>query len=368
MFVNMNKILVIEDETSVRENLLELLTFENFHVIAAENGWLGVQLAQREIPDLIICDVMMPEIDGHGVLQTLRQQPTTATIPFIFLTARADKTDFRQGMELGADDYLIKPFTRAELLAAITSRFKKQITINQQSQKKLDELRSSITLSLPHEIRTPLNGILGFSQLLIKDIDVLSYDEIREMAEGIHKSGERLYRLLHNFLLYAELEIIATDPQRITLLQSYQTFFPTETLTNLIIKKTKEVGREADLQINLSTPCQIKICETKLYKIIEELIDNALKFSKQGTIIQVKSHVTDNKFTISFIDRGRGITTAQIAQLGAYRQFERKIYEQQGMGLGLIIVKRLAELHGGELKIYSQPNEETLVQVVLNIN
>ncbi|MGH8000085.1 MAG: response regulator, partial [Brasilonema sp.] len=207
----MCKILVIEDETSVRQNLFELLTYEDFNVIAVENGQLGLQLAQEEIPDLIICDVMMPELDGYGVLKELRQQPTTATIPLIFLTAKSDKTSFRQGMELGADDYLIKPFTRAELLAAISSRLEKQLAIHQQSQKRLDDLRISITKSLPHEMRTPLNGILGFSELLMKEADTLSRHEICEMAEGIYKSGKRLHRLVQNFLLYTELEIIATD-------------------------------------------------------------------------------------------------------------------------------------------------------------
>ena len=288
-----------------------------------------------------------------------------ATIPFIFLTAKSDKIDFRQGMELGADDYLTKPFTRAELLAAMTSRLEKQIIINQQSQQKLDDLRSSITFSLPHEMRTPLNGILGFSALLIKDVNILSSHEIAEMAEGIHKSAERLLRLIQNFLLYAELEIIATDQERINLLQSYQTVFPTIALTNLITEKTKRAGRLEDLQVDLHTHCHPRLSETRLYKIIEELIDNALKFSSSGTMIQVNSTYINNKFTLSFIDHGRGMTSAQIAELGAYRQFERKLYEQQGSGLGLIIVKRLAELHGGELKIDSTPDEKTLVQVML---
>ncbi|MBD2774665.1 hybrid sensor histidine kinase/response regulator [Iningainema tapete] len=361
----MKKILVIEDDKNVRQNLMELLTFENFHVIIAANGELGVQLAQTEIPDLIICDVMMPELDGHTVLKTLRQQSATAIIPFIFLTARSDKNGFRQGMELGADDYLTKPFTRAELLAAITSQLKKQVSIHQRSQKKLDDLRSTIAFSLPHEMRTPLNGILGFSELLSKDVDVLTTQEIREMAEGINKSGQRLYRLIQNFLLYAEIEIVATDTQRIKEWQSYQTIFPTGVLKNLIIDKAKKAGRETDLQINIDTPCLVQMCETRLYKIIEELIDNTLKFSPLGTSIQVESTAIKDKFILSFINYGRGITAHQIAELGAYKQFERKVYEQQGLGLGLIIAKRLTELHGGELKIQSQPQEKTIVQVVL---
>ncbi|MGI8501040.1 MAG: EAL domain-containing response regulator [Hassallia sp.] len=124
----MTKILVIEDEKFVRENLLELLEAEDFQTVPAANGRIGLELVTSENPDLILCDMMMPEIDGYGVLATLRQNPVTATIPFIFLTAKSSRSDFRQGMNLGADDYLTKPFTRAELLSAIEGRLNKQAT------------------------------------------------------------------------------------------------------------------------------------------------------------------------------------------------------------------------------------------------
>jgi len=127
----MLKILVIEDDELIRETLLQLLESHNYRAIVAENGRFGVQMALSEIPDVILCDVQMPELDGYDVLRTLRQNSLAATIPFIFLTAQSDKTDFRRGMELGADDYLTKPFTKAELLGAIASRISKRLTITQ---------------------------------------------------------------------------------------------------------------------------------------------------------------------------------------------------------------------------------------------
>ena len=116
------KVLVIEDEPEMRRNLVTVLRLEKFHAVAAENGRLGVELAKRERPDLVLCDVMMPELDGHGVLQSLRSDPATAAVPFIFLTAKGEKRDVRSGMNLGADDYLTKPVAKNDLLAAITSR------------------------------------------------------------------------------------------------------------------------------------------------------------------------------------------------------------------------------------------------------
>ncbi|MEH2069391.1 MAG: EAL domain-containing response regulator [Nostoc sp.] len=125
----MPKILIIEDEESVRENILDLLEAEDFETLGAANGKIGVHLAISEVPDLILCDMIMPELDGYGVLTVLRQDPMTATIPFIFLTAKSAKSDFRQGMDLGADDYITKPFTRAELLSAIMNRLEKHATL-----------------------------------------------------------------------------------------------------------------------------------------------------------------------------------------------------------------------------------------------
>lgn len=360
----MNKILVIEDDINVRTNILELLENEGFDLISAENGQIGLELALAEIPDLIICDVMMPELDGYGVLKLLRQNPMTAMIPLIFLTARSSKSDFRQGMEMGADDYIVKPFTRAELLAAIACRLAKQNTIHRETQKKLDNLRNSIALSLPHELRTPLNGILGFSQILIEESDYLDSQAIREMAESIYYSGERLFRLIQNFLQYAELEIIAHDPQKLPKLQNKITQFPTHSLINKITEKAKKLDRETDLKIDLD-PCIIKISTDRIAKIVEELIDNALKFSEPGSIIEIQSQIIDKMLLLSVTDFGRGMTAEQIAELGAYRQFERKLYEQQGSGLGLTIVKRLTELHGGQLKIHSLPQEKTIVEVML---
>jgi len=121
----MKTILIIEDEPEMRRNLATILRLEKFQPLVAENGVIGVEAALREKPDLILCDVMMPELDGYGVLRELRGHPDTEATPFIFLTARGEKPDIRNGMNLGADDYLTKPVAKADLLAAISSRLKR---------------------------------------------------------------------------------------------------------------------------------------------------------------------------------------------------------------------------------------------------
>ena len=121
----MKKILLIEDNPNIRENTAEILELANYTVLTAENGKIGVEIAIQEVPDLIICDIMMPVLDGYGVLHILQKNPATKHIPFIFLTAKTERADFRKGMELGADDYITKPFDGTELMNAVESRLKK---------------------------------------------------------------------------------------------------------------------------------------------------------------------------------------------------------------------------------------------------
>lgn len=123
--IEMKKILVIEDEPEMRRNISTILKMEKYQVLQAENGRVGLELAKTEQPDLIVCDVMMPEMDGHAVVQGLRENPSTVNIPFVFLTAKGEKADLRSGMNLGADDYLTKPVSRTDLLEAIAARFKR---------------------------------------------------------------------------------------------------------------------------------------------------------------------------------------------------------------------------------------------------
>ncbi|MGF7039700.1 response regulator [Mucilaginibacter lappiensis] len=139
------KVLIIEDNHDIRENIAEILQLAGYTVFEADNGKTGVDLALKNIPDIILCDIMMPELDGYGVLFMLNKHPEMATVPFIFLTAKAERLDQRKGMEMGADDYLTKPFDDMELLNAIETRLKKQDSIQQLYSKSLDRLHTLVT-------------------------------------------------------------------------------------------------------------------------------------------------------------------------------------------------------------------------------
>ncbi|MDC0832751.1 response regulator receiver protein [Leptolyngbya valderiana BDU 20041] len=164
----MKKVLVIEDEQILRKNILKILKAEGFESLGAADGYEGIDLARSENPDLIVCDIMMPELDGYGVLKTLQADRETAMIPFIFLTAKTDRADMRQGIELGADDYLVKPFDADELLRAIETRFKKQDLLLDRMASLSDELtrlqqflnaKDGLMENLDRELRRPMSNI-----------------------------------------------------------------------------------------------------------------------------------------------------------------------------------------------------------------
>ncbi len=360
----MKRILVIDDEQWLRDLVRLALQQKGYEVIEAENGVAGVETARRELPDLILCDVNMEKMDGYLTLSVLRQEPSAATIPFILMTGTADNAGMRHGMELGADDYLPKPFTIDALYAAVETRLKKAQVVRQEAEKKLTDLRNNISLMLPHELRTPLNGILAYGELLATEAGTLPASEIAEMGQSIHDSGKQLERLIENFLIFAQIELLGADAQKIGALRQKQTSLPARLIEEHARSQARAVNRSADLAMNLSD-IPVPMSEEYLAKIVDELVQNALKFSEPGSPVRLALSAAPNGITLSIIDRGRGFSTEHIAKVGAYMQFDRKLQEQQGLGLGLVIAKRLAELHGGTLSIQSERGSATTVALKL---
>src|SRR6266478_8456321 len=216
----MKKVLVIDDTPEIPMIIAESLNLYGFTTLAAEDGVTGIKIAREQAPDLIICDINMPKLDGYATLTAIRQNESTATTPFIFLSGATEKISVRRGMDLGADDYLTKPFTHKELVNAVNTRLEKQAELQRHSDKKLDELRGNITLALPHELRTPLNGILGLASLMMDNYAKLPPEEVLESARYIHESAQRLHRLIENFLVFSQLELMASESKKLETLGS----------------------------------------------------------------------------------------------------------------------------------------------------
>ena len=358
------KILVIDDDELVCEMISSTLQMEGFETIRALDGHEGIEAARRHSPDLIICDVMMPRLDGFATLSAIRNDPSTATTPFIFLTGQTTKSDMRQGMELGADDFLAKPIMINELVAAIRTRLQKHELTRKETERKLNELRVNLSLSLPHEIRTPLSGIVGFAEILRDDNTTLKPDEISEMAKIILRSATRLGHLVENFLTYAQLQILSANPNKTSFVGKESSVILKTHIEDSARMKAKEYERSNDLHLSVGA-AEAAISTQGMKRIFEELIDNALKFSKAGSAVEVTTEQTDRCLILSVKDYGVGIDARNTGEIGAYRQFDRARLEQQGSGLGLAIVKQMTELYGGRFAIESEPGVGTTVTIEL---
>lgn len=362
----MGNIVAIDDNPSVLDTVVNILEAVGYQAKGVLNGSLGVKVVRDRLPNLVICDIYMPGFDGFDVMRELRLDPATSTIPVIFLTAESERDAMRKGMELGAADYITKPFSARELLAAVNTQLEKQKTIATKYESTLRLLRKSIAYALPHELRTPLGGIMGFAGVLTMDADNLEPDEIRHIGEKIVNSSQRLHRVLENYLVYAQIEIMAADPDQMAALRNHITGKADVVIEDLARAKAAEVNRLDDLQMRVDS-IALQISENDLRKVLEELVDNAFKFSPPGTPVQISSVREERQYRLSIRDYGHGMTKEQVSQIGAYIQFERMMHEQQGLGLGLAIAKRLIELHGAEMEIGTRPNHGTEITIFFPI-
>jgi CheY-like chemotaxis protein len=360
------KILVIEDEDNIRENIQELLEAKGYHVRTASNGKQGILEAIDFRPSLILCDIMMPKMDGFKVLEYIRKTSTIQNVPFIFLTAKIDTQDVRHGMELGADDYLTKPFTSKDLVNAIETRLKKQQKIIGEYAKVKHELDTTVFATYYHEFNTPLHGIIGGINLLINARDSFSDKQIQELLYSILKSGLRLNHSLANLMLFEEIKRAEVYTELLTMFSNGKTSgnWPQRIFTELNTMATEIYNRSSDLVFDMQA-ADLNINPEYLLRIILELTDNALKFSKRDQRIHVTGKKQGDSYLIEVRDIGRGFVLETLDQIAPFKQFSRTKFEQQGLGIGLYLVKRLVEFNSGELKINSSESVGTTVDVTL---
>ena len=353
----MNMILIVEDEFYLRENLKDLLEAEGFVVLTAKNGVEGYEKAVENLPTIILSDILMPEMNGYEMLKKLQENPSTAAIPFIFLTAKVDAHDFRKGMISGADDYLMKPFSIDELLGAINLRLRKKENYSE----SLNDFKDQLMQRVPHELRTPLVGIIGFSDILENEAHDLRPDDIKRMSAAINKSGKRLHRRIEKYLLYTELVALSNYP--LVDAMNIETKFGLD--SDLLVKELKssfkEYDRENDADLSFENS-NLNIYERFYKTILNELIENSVKFSEKGTKISVKGFVDGNYYKTKVVDNGSGLDKKSIKNIGLFNQFSKEKYMQEGLGIGLEVVKKSLKMFDGYMNIKSIENQFTQVE------
>ena len=364
------RILVIEDNDALRDELANVLEMNGFVVDQAANGRAALDRMKTQRPDLIICDLTMPELDGYSTLEAVRGDPTMETLPFLMLTGHEDREHLRHGMELGADDYVTKPFRLGELLRAVAAAFEKQARFERKAELGLDQLREHVALALPHELGTPLSAIMGYAEMLNDAGSVASATDVAGLAQQIMGASRRLNRVSENALLYVQLELLGGGRGSVTGGREAVATEMSALVTAQARAKATFHGRDADLVVDVA---EVVVAASGGYvaKIVDELVDNACKFSRPGSPIGVSVRREAGSGLLLVRDAGAGMSDEQIGAVGGFVQFERSVREQQGLGLGLSIATRIATriatVWGGSLSIVSALGTGTTVTVSLPV-
>lgn len=338
----MPSLFLIEDNAPLRENTKMLLELNGYEVSGFDSGLPALEKLKEEIPDLVLCDIILPGMTGYDILGRVRKMRTGGEVPFIFLSALAEKDQVREGMNLGADDYVTKPFTSDGLLAAIKSRLERSEKRHAAAELDLARYQAQKLEYLPHEIRTPLSGIIGGIGILRADEKKLGSD-VKEVLDLMEESANRLERTALNYILYLSLSA-GHDP--------FHSTVPVEAgllVASVATRLAQEAGREGDLVLH--TVETSTHCGNCLDRIASEVVSNAFKFSPPGSKVEVKMTRADGHLTLTCRDHGCGMTEEEISAIGPFKQFHRDKREQQGLGLGLAICKAQIKCAGCHLTL-----------------
>lgn len=349
-------ILLVDDNNDMRNYIAKLL-MPYCEVKTATDGRIALNKIQECLPDVILSDVMMPNMNGFELLNAIRNNKATQSLPFILISARAGEEAKVEGLEAGADDYLIKPFSVRELLARVKTnldlhRARWKITTELNS---ISKFKSQFISNMSHELRTPLNAILGYSKMM--EMGIMDSDESRQTAiRNIIVAGQHLLDLINDTLDLSQIEAgkLVLNMEWIEI-----TSFAAQIhslLNDLALKKN----------VRLQFQCQpslkwIKADPIRLKQILINLINNAIKFNLPDGQVDVNFYYSQDNFwiTCQIRDSGIGIPEDKLNKL--FVEFYRATHTQEGTGLGLALTKHLVELHGGNISVESKVNVGTTI-------
>ena len=351
------RIVLFEDNVEVSSNLIEILEIAGYEVILLDCEVNLKESISLINPDLILSDIMMPKKDGIEILSELKRHKEFLDIPFIFLTAKTSYDELREGMNIGADDYIFKPFNAKDLLRSISLRLEKANLLKE----KIDAFSNNIAIHIPHEMRTPLVSLLGYSSLILDDYKSLTESDILAFTERINFSAKRLHRTIEKFIQYSNLVLLELDKDdRNTFLFGKRNNEVKDIALTAISKVNSTYKRETDLQVNLDD-FSSKLSELALSTIFYELTDNALKYSENGTEVKINGTVIDDKYFVEIEDNGKGISETELKildDISKLEPFKRNRFE---MGFGLAIVRKMLNYLGEDLKIDSKVDTFTKI-------
>ncbi len=349
------KILLVDDTPANIDVLKHALQSEGYKLSFAPNGKVALKLADHNVPDLILLDIMMPEMDGLETCSHLKSNEKTKDIPIIFITAKTETEDVVKGFQLGGVDYIAKPFHREEVCARVKTHLQlvqawKMLKSQNKSLEELNKLKNAFVGMAAHDLRNPLSIICMLTQLMIMDKNTLTPEIIEKKLNMIRNSGKRMLSLINNLL-----DVTAIESGNLKL------NIKPGSLKTLVSERIQifEIGaREKEIQIN-STLADIDdflFDPNYIAQVIDNLITNALKFSESNKNVYVTLGREGPNAKISVRDEGPGISKEDQEKLyGAFQKLTAQpTAGEKSTGLGLAIVKKVIEAHKGEISVESE--------------
>ena len=352
----MYKILIVEDTLAIREEVFDILMMENYDVFQAENGKIGFQVALKENPDLIISDILMPELNGFEMFKKLQADQETRNIPLIFLSAKGEKEDIRNGMNLGAEDYLTKPINVDDLLNAAENKIKKKKNIDQKIIDKTATLSTILEVQrneldnyahlISHELKSSLRNV--------SDLLAWSHEELKE-TNSLRDSKSKM-ELMEEKIKKMELLLVKLEQYKnITTSAFKDSIINSNTIARLVIN---EKQTPAHIKIKIINELPVLFAdESMIKKVFEILIQNALDhIDKENGLIELGCETTDKDFVFSIKDNGIGINPKYHKKI--FKMFQA-IESDKSTGTGLSIVEKIISHYNGKIYVESKPNIET---------
>ncbi|MGD2086579.1 MAG: hybrid sensor histidine kinase/response regulator [Candidatus Aminicenantes bacterium] len=357
-------IFIVEDVPRNLQVLFHILKKEEYRIAAASDGRQALDMIPEARPDLILLDVMMPEMDGFEVCRQLKKNPVTLDIPIIFLTAKTEGTDIVKGFERGAVDYVTKPFNPAELLARVKTHL--ELKFSREELSDLVIARDKFFSIIAHDLRNPLQNLILTSELLRHSFDSLDEEEIKQYIQRFNDNANQMSTLLETLLDWSRVQRGTMELNREKI--------------NLAALAAENIAllKENALKKNITVSCQIQnhtyafADKNMMGTVIRNLVSNAVKFTHPGGEVKITANhaSTDNFIEITVSDNGVGIKEEDIPglfRIDVYKK-TRGTANEKGTGLGLILCKEFIEKNNGSIKVVSTPGQGSDFTFTLPVN
>ncbi len=363
-------VLIVDDVPKNIQLLGNILNNEGYDIIIAENGKEALERISDVLPDIILLDIMMPEMDGYETCKILKENDRTRDIPVIFLTAKTEMEDIVKGFNAGSVDYVTKPFNSTELMARVKTHIKLKKLFDKEKEyvkelKELNKLKNKLLGIAAHDIRSPIATM----QMNIEFLLNILMENLTEEQIDILKDTQYLVNYM-NRLLSDILDITAIEAGKLTLnmqKQDYMDFLTYNIKMNRILSDKKNIKINFIYEDNLP---EILFDRDKMTQVMNNLIGNAVKFSNKNTTITIDVKMKDNYIVTDVIDEGQGIPDAELSKL--FKEFQRVSVKPTGnetsTGLGLAITKKIVEGHKGTIGVESKKGKGSRFYFTLPVN